>query len=116
MASRKYRQRFIRLTDKSGEWRVDPSLRSLLVAAAEEEGSSLTGVVTRILCEAYGIAYTPSGRAGRPSPDADEIVVQLPDALDHKIEVSAARNRRKVQDEILAALSAHYALPMPVAA
>lgn len=109
-----YKQAYVRLrSHTTGAWFVHPDLRPRLVADAEEQGSNLTEVALRILCDRYRVPYAVNGRRTSPKP-ADEILnVRLPMALYRAIKSS---NDVPYQDAIRADLCAHYGLEMPSAA
>lgn len=108
--------RFLRLRRKNGEWRADPRLRSLLLEDGRAYGdNNLCATINRILCDAYGIEYRPTGRAGAAEPGPNVINLKIQADLDRKLEREALRRPRgtTVQDVILDALSRHYDLAAP---
>lgn len=108
-----YFQAFVRLRS-SGEWLVPPELREKLAADARERGTNLTDVVISILSRRYAVPCEASVRETSPSTSAEHLNLRLPMDLYRALELARiGSGRRSYQDELRAALCAHYGLRLP---
>lgn len=104
---------YVRLRSKTtDEWFVHPELRSRLVADARAQGTNMTAVAVKILCDEYGVPYSGSARKTEPRSDDDKIVLRLPVDLNAAIR----RRHRLWQDGLRGSLCRHYGLDVPARA
>lgn len=105
---------FVRLRSKGpgGEWLAPPELRPKLVADAQDQNTNMTEIAIGILSRRYGVPTMPNGRRTHPKSADDIILLRIPQELAAAIgaAANAAVPRRTINDEIRAALCAHYGL------
>jgi myo-inositol-1-phosphate synthase len=88
------------------------ALKEALVRETARRGSNVNDVAAAILADAFGIAYTPTGRRRKVLAGASPVLLlRVPDRLKHELEKDANRAGTSVNDLINRTLADGLAVP-----
>ena len=87
-------------------------LKNALVRETARRGSNVNDVAAAVLADAFGVAYTPTGRRRKVLAGASPVLLlRVPDDLKHELEKDARRQGASVNDLINRTLADGLAVP-----
>jgi myo-inositol-1-phosphate synthase len=85
--------------------RMPAELKRRLAEEARASGRSLNDVAVGLLASSHGIAFAPSGRAGRVPGAGGAVLLRMPAELKERLVARAAQRNRNLNDLIVETLS-----------